>query len=646
MPKHSEDHRRGKHCHTDCSDDDSSKNSHKKKEHHKKDSCESSSSSSCSPKKEHKKERCESSSISCSPKKEHKKDRSRSRSRSCSPKKESCESSSSSCTPKKEHKKEHKKKEHHKKDDCSPKKKHHRDKSCSSSSSDSDDCDELYDGLKKKLMEDRSVMASGSDCYGALYSQSAQIILYTDTVKFESNQECKNLDHIPGAPDIYVRRSGIYAFTFAIVCDQASQFTIFINNQPQASTTCGNNNGSGQLLLEALLPLQKNDCITIRNYSSAIGSVSVSPVIGGSVPGANIELVVRKISPLCKPCPEKCHIPHHLKCKFEKIAKKMACDCDLLVKGSDSYGSYFSTVAQVVSLEAPVLFTDQINVYNSSISTDKSTVTVDKDGAYLFGFLMNSNEFCEFTIFVNGVPDLSTTAGINKGANNLFLRQILNLKKGDKLSVVNHTSAAGNVNINPTAGGRINGVSAVFYLIKIAVTYPKVPQCENVCEELYQKFRAYLLEHCEYMIEGASFLDVYSTVAQSVPLESSPVYQLLNNERDFEFVQGKTKACVKDDGFYTFAYDSFDVQPSQYSLYVNGSIVPSAISGTESGAGQCSIRQLVRLCKGDEVEMRNHQSAIGTVTTAINSGGLNVARNLSFVWYKIAVAHKEDKSTA
>lgn len=372
-----------------------------------------------------------------------------------------------------------------------------------------------------------------------------------------------------------------------------------------------------------------------------LGTVSVSPVIGGSVPGANIELVLHKISPLHKPCPEKCEISHHLKCKFEKIAKKMACDCDLLVKGADSYGSYFSTASQVVELEAPVLFTDEINVYNSSISTDKSTVTVCKDGSYMFGFLMSSNEFCEFTIFVNGVPNLTTTSGINKGANKLFLRQILDLKKGDKLSVVNHTSAVGAITINPTAGGKIPGVSAVFYVFKIGVTCPKTPHCEDVCEELYQKFRAYLLEHCEYMIEGSSFLDAYSTVAQAVPLEASPIYQLLNGEREFEFVQGKTKACVKEDGVYAFAYDSFDVQPSQYSLYVNDCLVPSAISGTESGAGQCSIRQLVKLCKGDEVEMRNHQSAIGTVTTAINSGGLNPARNLSFVWYKVAVAHKE-----
>ena len=75
---------------------------------------------------------------------------------------------------------------------------------------------------------------------------------------------------------------------------------------------------------------------------------------------------------------------------------------------------------------------------------------------YVFVFIVNTSQACQFTLFVNGVPNQTTTAGINKGANILQLRQQLELKAGDVISVKNHISSAGTITISQNAFMRFN----------------------------------------------------------------------------------------------------------------------------------------------------------------------------------------------
>jgi hypothetical protein len=79
-------------------------------------------------------------------------------------------------------------------------------------------------------------------------------------------------------------------------------------------------------------------------------------------------------------------------------------------------------------------------------------------------FLVECDKSAQFTVFVNGVPDLTTTSGLNKGANQLYLRQTLTLHQGDLVSVQNYISSAGTVNLIGDAGGALGAALAAYYI--------------------------------------------------------------------------------------------------------------------------------------------------------------------------------------
>lgn len=47
----------------------------------------------------------------------------------------------------------------------------------------------------------------------------------------------------------------------------------------------------------------------------------------------------------------------------------------------------------------------------------------------------------------------------------------------------------------------------------------------------------------------------------------------------------------------------------------------STVNGRDSGANRVLMRQFVKLCKGDILEVRNYESYSGTLHTPLNSGG-------------------------
>ena len=100
--------------------------------------------------------------------------------------------------------------------------------------------------------------------------------------------------------------------------------------------------------------------------------------------------------------------------------------------------------------------------------TGKPELRVCKNGIYVVELDIQTVQPAQFSIFVNGVPVPSTTTGNDSGAAQLSLRQILALKKGDSVTVVNHTSFMGTVTTSQNAGGYELGVCAHLVLWKIA----------------------------------------------------------------------------------------------------------------------------------------------------------------------------------
>jgi hypothetical protein len=211
---------------------------------------------------------------------------------------------------------------------------------------------------------------------------------------------------------------------------------------------------------------------------------------------------------------------------------------------------------------------------------------------------------CQFTIFVNGVPNQTTTAGINKSSNVLQLRQELELKAGDVVSVVNYISANGSVKITPNSGGTLVGINTELIIYKIAQPTLLVENCEEVapCELekdcVYKMFKYYLLEDEKIALEGyKSYFITTGTLLQKLNLEDSSNYDLLGNHRKILFKTGTDAVTVLESGVYKLNFDLQAKSPSQFTIYVNNVPIDSTIAGTDSGSGQVSIRQLLELHK-------------------------------------------------
>jgi hypothetical protein len=515
------------------------------------------------------------------------------------------------------------------------------------------------------LLRDDELMAGGSDANGCFYSTNSQTVSPSEPIKFQNTQDALNIERGANGQSLYVRRDGLYMCVFHITPDVECQFSPFVNGVPEFDKSMGTSNAAGQLTMLFMLPLKRDDHLTIRNYRSTTSVTTISQIVGGSVLGANVEIVIRKIAAYPKKYdntntkyPE--HSPYYIKTdcyepklckklkrKFKLFKKWLIQDPELMVRGSSTYGSFYSKNLQTVAVNEPVLYDISGNAQNVVFVPGTGNVQVKEAGLYSFTFMANTTQACQFTLFVNDVAIPSTTTGINKGANLLQMRQTIPLEENDIVSIRNFTSAAGTITISPGAGGILPGVNCILLLWKVAPTVANqkiiepVPACllEKNC--MYKDFKYYLLnDDCLDITGSSTYFDVLASTMKELYLEDAAIYNNLGSAKNIFFKTNTGDVYVRDNGIYKLSFDIETKQPAQFTIYLNDVPLDSCISGTDSGAGQTSIRQLLKLCRGDKLTVRNHSSFFNPVITQINPGGQNKGITLVFAGYKIAPLHK------
>ena len=504
--------------------------------------------------------------------------------------------------------------------------------------------------------------------------------------------------------------------TYTVTSDEACQFSLYVNGDVIKETTVGKNSGGGQLISHGILTLFQDDVLNLRNWNSSQNPVTIPVIAGGTLLNANVELVLMKIAPLQNPEDYEDNVPlnhrtyfsgpnslpysildrinfntgynidedyrveiekfqnyekskHHQKhkCLFEEMEHKMSCDPALNLDQSDCYGSFWRTTPQTVGVEQAVVFEGSGNVFFMDFTPNTSEVTVKKSGVYRFTFLVGTTKASQFTFFVNGVPELSTTSGTNVAGSQNMLRKILSLNSGDKISVRNHTSSVGDVLLSDNAGGSLDGVEAVLTLCKIgplvknldclSIYKPnnkccgdydddddeeKHDKCPDYWKYLYESYKRFLkreqIEHEDrLMIAGSdAYAVIYTRNARKIPVGSPVIFALDSCLLNMKHITGTPELRVCKSGVYIVEFDAQTDLPSQFALYVNGNPLPTTIFGSDSGAAQISIRQLVSLKKGDLLTVVNHSSFMGTITTSQNPGGTEVGVSVSLVLWKIA----------
>ena len=583
----------------------------KQKHHHKRDSSKSSKSDIECYTNKHKKE-------SCKQEKKHKKD--------------SCSSKSSS--------KSHKK--------CK------KENSSSSKSEDKDECslEDMYKYYKYRLVADRELMVAGSSAYICANDTNAESYVQAASVNLNNVSLNYNVDHLyPNSP-FYVREAGVYILFFIQTSDQSSQYTFFKNSVEQELTRCGNNAGAGQLVVRNLIKLEDNDAIVIRNSQSSAGSVLTVLGAGGTLPGNDATFLLMKIAPYC--APEKCEwdeecLSRRKKHLFKKLMEKMLCDKELMLKGFNVHGTFYSNDGQfpngqTINTEGDVVFENFQNVRGlqwNPTGTNPEQIKVLEDGVYkIFGAINNATP-AQFTFFINGTNALNNqTQGVNKGATQLSLRTLVELKKNDFITLRNHTSVNSQVVISTKAGGSNPTVNAIVTVFKIApLCKPDNKECKlnNYHKKSYNKFKSYLLNQRHLQVAGSpSYLSVSSDVNQLVPVNSSWDWNNTITQENIWHKQGKVYATIEKDGIYDIFIDVATNESPQLALFINDVPDMSTVFGRDSGGARCLARQFVKLCRGDVLTVRNFTSNIGTLSSATNAGGSKVGQNALFMLFLLS----------
>lgn len=147
------------------------------------------------------------------------------------------------------------------------------------------------------------------------------------------------------------------------------------------------------------------------------------------------------------------------------------------------------------------------------------------------------------------------------------------------------------------------------------------------------------------MIAGSdAYADIYSTIPQDVAI-NTPLQYTANDPaiKHVEYVGTGGDVFVRESGIYVLSYSLETDQPGQFSIYVNNTLHPDTVTGSNSGSGQIISSVLLSLKKDDSVTVRNHTSSIvgGVVTVIQFAGGTSTQSNVQFILYKIA-PHPEE----
>jgi len=139
----------------------------------------------------------------------------------------------------------------------------------------------------------------------------------------------------------------------------------------------------------------------------------------------------------------------------------------LTVSGLSHYAYVFNTAAQVVALEAPILFNSHGRMTSGFTHTlGTSQLMVLNAGDYKISFSVSGVEPNQFTLFLNGAPVTNAVYGSGAGTQQNNGQTILSLAAGDIITLNNHTSAAA-VTLQTLAGGTQTNINASIVIEKL-----------------------------------------------------------------------------------------------------------------------------------------------------------------------------------
>jgi hypothetical protein len=325
----------------------------------------------------------------------------------------------------------------------------------------------------------------------------------------------------------------------------------------------------------------------------------------------------------------------------------MLLDKELMLKGFNVHGSFFSQNSQTILTESNVIWDKYLNVSGLNwSSSNPDQIQILEDGIYKVFFNATTNTSAQFTICVNDVPYDPSTQGSDKGAGQITTRTLLELRKGDFVTVKNHTSTNGQIIISTNAGGFQQNVNVLCTIFKIApLCKPTMTPCKlnDYHKKCYEKFKNFLLTNkCLQITGSTSYCNALSTNSQFISANEAVNYEVNTLSKDnIEHIQGTSEFLITEDGIYDVFADVMTQQSAQITLFVNGTPDLNTVAGRDSGASRTILRQFVKLYKDDVLTIRNYDSHAADIETAQNSGGNLIGHPATFMIFKLTAIEEE-----
>jgi hypothetical protein len=131
-----------------------------------------------------------------------------------------------------------------------------------------------------------------------MYNLNAQVVPLEAAVTFSNNGlGTAGFAHGLGSSDLIVVNKGDYKVTFSVSGTEPNQFALFINGVVVAESVYGSGAGTQQNSGQAILAIEANDVITLRNHTSAAAvTLAAAPPIGGTVAAVNASILIQKLN--------------------------------------------------------------------------------------------------------------------------------------------------------------------------------------------------------------------------------------------------------------------------------------------------------------------------------------------------------------
>jgi hypothetical protein len=320
----------------------------------------------------------------------------------------------------------------------------------------------IFKKLKQMLVNDPILMLNGFNTTGSFFNYDHQTVLPENSFVFSNHSNVNNMTFINNTNNVVINEDGIYKIFFLVATTTAAQIAFFVNDVCLNETINGTNKGAGQLTIRKLVSLKKGDVFTVRNHTSG-NSIHTSPNGGGQLNGVNLILTIYKASPTLDKLMllneyEKCE--NYLNYDCHKY-QKMYCDFKeyllhkkyLNLTGSNNYISSYGSTKDILTLGESLRFnTDYIKHDMKHINGEYEFI-IENDGLYDIFADIITDQPAQFTLFINDIEDNTTTIGRDSGGNRTLVRQLIEFKKHDVLTLRNWKSSQNPIMTSVNPGG-------------------------------------------------------------------------------------------------------------------------------------------------------------------------------------------------